>query len=525
MSNKTLVAWVGATDLASMGSDLGGAVEKSVTKAIHRPIRPSDDGGPIRTLLSSAEFDSIHLLNTYPKSLDAKLAKWLTQKVTFHRPAHLEGPTDYSSIFLSVDDFLCSLYADSSTRPTELCIHLSPGTPAMTAIWVLLGKSKYRATFYQSYRGKSSVTEIPFDLDLHIRDIIGDADTAYEHLRAQSPDELDGFSEMIGNSPAMREAVGRAHRAAIRDVPVLLLGESGTGKTKIAQAIHAASARKNKPFCSINCAALPEALLESELFGYVKGAFTGATENKVGMFESADGGTLFLDEIGECNLSLQAKLLSVLQPLIEKGPCIRKLRRVGGKKDIEVDVRVIAATNRNLIQRVEDNQFRDDLYYRLAAITIKLPPIRQRGKDVETLAKHLLSEINDSFAKQDPEYDDRSLTPSALKFIREHRWPGNVRQLYNALLQAAVMTAKTKISAQDITSAIEEVPGQNTGSLLDHELGNDFELENLLASVQRHYIERALKQANGQKKKAAESLLGYNHWQTMDNHMKKLGIK
>ena len=353
--NRTLVAWIGATDLASMGKDLGGQVKSQVEKAINREIRDADDGGPIKTLLENEAFDSIHLLCTYPKSLQPKFEKWLGVQVDFYRPAKLEGPTDYASIYTTVDEFLKSLYAPQVKHPTELCIHLSPGTPAMAAVWVLVGKSKYKATFFQSYRGKSSVTEIPFDLDLHIRDVITDADVAYEHLRAMSPGELDGFSDMIGSSKSMREAVGRAHRAAIRDVSVLLLGESGTGKSKIAQAIHEASPRKGKPFKSINCAAIPDQLLESELFGHVRGAFTGADKEKKGLFEVADGGTLFLDEIGECNPALQAKLLSVLQPLIEKGPCVRQFRRVGGSKTLTVDVRIIAATNQNLIERVEHN--------------------------------------------------------------------------------------------------------------------------------------------------------------------------
>ncbi len=524
MKNRTLVAWIGATDFASMAADLGGDVKQRVEKAIKRPIRDSDNGGPIKSLLKDQEFDSIHLINSYPKTLESSFAKWLGQPATIYQPNGLKGPTDYATIYSAVDEFLSQLYADSNTRPSELCIHLSPGTPAMAAIWVLLGKSKYKATFYQSYDGKSWITEIPFDLDLHIRDIITDADSAYEHLRAKSPEEIEGFSEVIGDSTAMREAVGRAYRAAIRDVPVLLLGESGTGKTKLALAIHQASPRNEAPFRSINCAALPAQLLESELFGHVKGAFTGATENKEGLFEAADGGTIFLDEIAECDVELQAKLLSVLQPIIEKGPCVRILRRVGGKKDIQVDVRVIAATNRNLIKQVEQNLFREDLYYRLAAITIKLPPIRDRGKDVDSLAEHLMHEINKGFSRQDPDFEPRQLSASALQYIRRQRWPGNVRQLYNALLQAAVMSGNEEITVADLESAVEEVPGQSAGSVLDHELGREFNLDELLTSIRKHYINRALQESNGQKKKAAEELLGYKNWQTMDGQMKKLGI-
>ena len=178
MNNRTLVAWIGATDLASMANELGGPTKSQVEKAIKRKTRDSDDGGPIRSLLNSQDFDSIQLINSYPKSLEPKFAKWLGESISFYRPQNLAGPTDYKSIFSTVDEFLKELYDDDSTRPSELCIHLSPGTPAMAAIWVLLGKSKYKATFYQSYQGESSITEIPFDLDLHIREVIADADVA-----------------------------------------------------------------------------------------------------------------------------------------------------------------------------------------------------------------------------------------------------------------------------------------------------------------------------------------------------------
>lgn len=523
MANRTLVAWIGATDFASMGKELGGSAKTQVEKAIRRQCRDSDDGGPLQSLLREEKFDSIHLLNSYPKALEPKFSKWLTSSVTFHRPKSLKSPTDYASIFKTVDGFLKGLYSSDRNPPTELCIHLSPGTPAMAAVWVLLGKSKYRATFFQSFKGDNTRTEIPFDLDVHIRDIVSDADTAYEHLRAMSPGELEGFSDTVGNSIAMREAVGRAHRAAVRDVSVLLLGESGTGKSKIAQSVHDASPRKNQPFQSINCAAIPEQLLESELFGHVKGAFTGADKEKKGLFELADTGTIFLDEIGECPPTLQAKLLSVLQPVIDKGPCVRRFRKVGGSKELTVDVRVIAATNQNLIERVEQNQFRLDLYYRLAAITIKLPPLRQRGKDTIALAKHFLSQINKDFLRQDTHYTPKAFSSDASSFVRSHSWPGNARQLYNAILQAVVMTANQKLTRRDLAAAVEEAPKAATQSLLDLPLGDGFDLTEHLDTIRKHYLARGMDEANG-KKTAAADLLGFENWQTMDKQLTKYGI-
>lgn len=523
MANRTLVAWIGATDFASMGKELGGSAKTQVEKAIRRSCRESDDRGPLRSLLREEDFDSIHLLNSYSKTLESKFAKWLDPKVKIHRPEALSSPTDYASIFQSADNLLKALHSQDRNPPTELCIHLSPGTPAMAAVWVLLGKSKYKATFFQSFNGTNTRTDIPFDLDLHIRDIVTDADTAYEHLRAMSPGELDGFSDMIGNSSAMREAVGRANRAAIRDVSVLLLGESGTGKSKIAKSIHDASPRKANAMHSINCAAIPDQLLESELFGHVKGAFTGADKEKKGLFELADKGTIFLDEIGECPPALQAKLLSVLQPVIEKGPCVRRFRRVGGSKELTVDVRVIAATNQNLIERVEQNEFRLDLYYRLAAITIKLPPLRKRGKDTVALAKQFLSQINDDFVRQDEYYSPKTLSKDASSFVQSHDWPGNARQLYNAILQAVVMTPNQALSRRDLTAAVEEAPKTAKQSLLDLPLGDGFDLNEHLEDIRKHYLARGMEEANGTKKAAAE-LLGFENWQTMDKQLVKYGI-
>ena len=246
----------------------------------------------------------------------------------------------------------------------------------MTAIWVLLGKSRYPATFYQTHDGRAWKTEIPFDLAFDfVPELLHSPDLSLQHLAARSPQEIAGFNQIIGNSKAIRLAVGRAQKAAIRDVPVLILGETGTGKELFARAIHDASHRQGGPFLAINCAAIPQELLESELFGHKKGAFTGASADHAGAFEQADGGTIFLDEIGECAPGMQSKLLRVLQPPPGTGPCHRVFRRVGETRDRTSDVRVIAATNRDLLQEVEAHRFREDLYYRLAVITLKIPAV------------------------------------------------------------------------------------------------------------------------------------------------------
>ena len=307
-------------------------------------------------------------------------------------------------------------------------------------------------------------TVIPYDLvDDFVPELLREPDLNLQHLAARSPGQVDGFQDIVGDSHAIRFAVGRAQRAALRDVPVLILGESGTGKELFAQAIHQASHRRDGPFEAINCAAMPRELLESELFGHDRGAFTGANKARVGAFKRTNGGTIFLDEIGECDPAMQAKLLRVLQPPRGKGPCHREFHPVGSEKPVTSDVRLIAATNRNLIQEVKANRFREDLFYRLAVITLQLPPLRERKRDIPLITEALLKQINQEFRQQEkgePGYQDKSLSASAMEFVQRHAWPGNVRQLYNGLVQAAVMAEGEVIERHDIVAAVGDTDAE-----------------------------------------------------------------
>jgi transcriptional regulator with PAS, ATPase and Fis domain len=394
----------------------------------------------------------------------------------------------------------------------------------MTAIWVLLGKSRYPATFYQTHDGRAWKTEVPFDLVCDfVPELLHSPDLSLQHLAARSPQEIAGFNQIIGNSKAIRLAVGRAHKAAIRDVPVLILGETGTGKELFARAIHDASHRQSGPFLAINCAAIPQELLESELFGHKRGAFTGASADHAGAFEQADGGTLFLDEIGECALGMQSKLLRVLQPPPSTGPCHRVFRRIGETRDRTSDVRVIAATNRDLLQEIGAHRFREDLYYRLAVITLKIPPLRERKSDIPLLIDGFLRQINRDFAVQEPGYKDKSFSSSANGFVRRYAWPGNVRQLYNALVQTAAMSAGDCIQQADLEAALG-VSAHSQTDPSDQPLGDGFSLEKHLQDIQRQYLRRALEETGGVKTRAAE-LLGIANYQTLDAQLKRLGVK
>lgn len=303
------------------------------------------------------------------------------------------------------------------------------------------------------------------------------------------------FAQIIGESPAMREMLGLAHKVAESEVSsVLLQGESGTGKDLVAKAIHYHSARADNPFVAINCAALPGTLIESELFGYEKGAFTDAKARKEGLFEQAEGGTLFLDEIGELELSLQAKLLRVL----EEG----SFRRVGGLKDLPLDVRVIAASNRDLKTEGEAGRFRSDLFYRLSVIQIDIPPLRERGDDIRVLTEYYLSNFKSRLRKNVDAIDDE-----ALATFRRYEWPGNVRELRNVIERAMILEDGDEITTKYLPRGLAQE--SRTGSAapaLTHDLARLPTAGVSLEEVEMSLVRQALERSAGNQTKAAELL-------------------
>jgi DNA-binding NtrC family response regulator len=518
MGRRILVSWIGHTDLRAFVR-LDASADRSVIEKI-AGVRDGETGaGPVKALIELETFDEVHLLSDYPPEITKPFAKWLGCKSKVHRLSP-KNPSDHGEILQLVRPLLESL---ELRKDESLNFHLSPGTPAMAAIWILLAKSLFPATLYQTYGGKAWITEIPFDITIDvIPQLMRDPDRFWQHLQVQSPQEIGGFERIVGDSPALRTAVGRAQRAAIHEVPVLILGESGTGKEMFADAIHKASGRRAKKMYSINCAAISRELIESELFGHVKGSFTGAAKDHIGLFEQAHGSTLFLDEIGECDLGLQAKLLRALQPPDHGGPCQRVFRPVGATEDRVADVRIVAATNRDLHKLIEECKFREDLYHRVATITLKLPPLRERGDDVMLLADSLLEDVNNQFASQlGNAYKHKSFGVETKKFIRHKPWRGNVRELRNAIVQACVMAATDELAPEDIAAAIAEVPGQVGLGLHDMPLGGDFSLDEYLENVQRRFLQRAMDEAGGVKKRAAD-LLGFDNYQTLSNRLEKL---
>jgi two-component system response regulator AtoC len=290
--------------------------------------------------------------------------------------------------------------------------------------------------------------------------------------------------EVIAESPVMRRVMDLATRAAPHPTTVLITGESGTGKEVVARAIHRMSPRKGRPFVAVNCGAIPETLLESELFGHVRGAFTGANADKAGLFEEADAGTLLLDEIGDLPLPLQVKLLRVLQE--------REIRRVGDSRVRRVDVRVIAATARDLETETRQGRFREDLYYRLNVLRIHIPPLRERPEDLEPLARALLARAQERSGRR------VTLTPDALAALQRHPWPGNVRELENAIERAVVLSPDNRVRA-DAFAATPESPRP----LVPRPV---VRLKQAVEETERQAIEAALAAAEGNRAQAAQAL-------------------
>ena len=300
------------------------------------------------------------------------------------------------------------------------------------------------------------------------------------------------FENIVAESRAMRNVCEMIERVAPTDTTVLIYGESGTGKELVAKAIHAYSNRKTKKFLPLNCAALPEALLESELFGHAKGAFTGATADKQGLFEVADHGTIFLDEIDSMPLSIQAKLLRVLQD--------KEIRRVGGNEAILADVRVLAATSTRLEQLIEQNKFREDLYYRLSVIPIEIKPLRERSEDVLPLAYHFLrQEIGAN--KPIPTVD-----PDVINLFEQYAWPGNVRELENALKHALTFAKDTVITRDCLPAKLQQITSvvESRSRKVDDVRGKS--LKAFLRMKEKEYLSQALAYSDGDKQKAAKSL-------------------
>jgi two-component system response regulator PilR (NtrC family) len=354
----------------------------------------------------------------------------------------------------------------------------------------------------------------PFDIDLlrmKVREKIENRQLRQENVLLKRTLGLSHqFSNIIGRSEAMLQVFKMIETVARTNSTILLTGESGTGKGLVAQAIHYHSLRRDKPLVALNCGAVPEALLESELFGHMRGAFTGAEANKKGLIEVAEHGTIFLDEIGEMPAAMQVKLLRVLQE--------RRFRRVGGLEELQADIRVIAATNQDLTRLVAEGRFREDLYYRINVIPISLPPLRERREDVPLLAEHFLAKYREQMGKA-----ISGISGDAMELLMAYDWPGNIRELENVIERAVALELTPAILPESLPAGIRGEPGRRAGHGPETLPDSGFDLEAHVKEIERGYIAEALKRANGVQVKAAE-LLGMS-FRSFRYYVKKYNLR
>jgi two-component system response regulator PilR (NtrC family) len=354
----------------------------------------------------------------------------------------------------------------------------------------------------------------PFDIDLlkmKVREKIENRQLRQENLLLKRTLGLSHqFSNIIGRSESMLEVFKMIETIARTNSTILLTGESGTGKGLVAQAVHFHSLRRDKPMVSLNCGALPENLLESELFGHMRGSFTGADSNKKGLLEVAERGTVFLDEIGEMSAVMQVKLLRVLQE--------RRFRRVGGLEELQADIRVIAATNQDLAKAISEGRFREDLYYRINVIPISLPPLRERREDIPLIAEHFLAKYNEQMEKQ-----ITGISHEAMELLVHHDWPGNIRELENVIERAVALESTPAILPESLPASVRGESSRASASLVEVLPDSGFDLEAHVKEIEMSYIAEALKRAGGVQVKAAE-LLGMS-FRSFRYYVKKYNLR
>jgi two-component system response regulator PilR (NtrC family) len=354
----------------------------------------------------------------------------------------------------------------------------------------------------------------PFDIDLlkmKVREKIENRQLRQENVLLKRTLGLSHqFSNIIGRSEAMLDVFKMVETVARTNSTILLTGESGTGKGLVAQAIHFNSLRREKPMVSLNCGAMPENLLESEMFGHMRGAFTGADTNKKGLLEVAERGTIFLDEIGEMSPVMQVKLLRVLQE--------RRFRRVGGLEELQADIRVITATNQDLTVAIAEGRFREDLFYRINVIPIALPPLRDRREDIPLLAEHFLAKYSEQMEKQIV-----GISHDAMDLLSRHDWPGNIRELENVLERAVALEATPSILPDSLPATIRGDVVRSSSGPVEALPASGFDLEAHVKEIERGYIAEALKRAGGVQVKAAE-LLGMS-FRSFRYYVKKYNLR
>lgn len=483
------------------------------------PRTSRGDEGPILTLLRyRQDFDKIILFYTPDKTGD--IIENLKNEIYLVSPESnieiyslpISDPTNHEEILGSLRGSMSEILKKLSD--TECYISISSGTPAMHACWILLAAGGEIPAYILHKReerfvkkGQSVISEInprsgSFP-SVSPNIILGETPQIDSSVVRQAIKDIG----IIGNHKLIKDAVESTITVANTDASVLIRGESGTGKELFAQLIHRISKRCDNPFIAFNCATLPESLVESELFGHEKGAFTNAMRTQIGKFELANLGTLFLDEIGDMSLNAQAKILRALNE--------KQISRVGGTQDIALDVRVIAATNKNLEEAIQKNAFREDLFYRLNVVPIYLPSLKEIRDDIPVLVLNLLREANKKYQKE------RALTQNALQKMKNHDWNGNIRELKNAVERLVITSREDTIDENN--SVLLSICSGSNNEIFFSEIREGFSLGAHISLIRKHFIADALEKVKGNQAEAAK-LLGISA-QAISRYLKKHNIK
>jgi transcriptional regulator with PAS, ATPase and Fis domain len=496
LCKNILVSWIGTTDLKLMGS--------------------TEQPGPTENILSHRSFEEVYLLHNSASETISTFIEHIESNYpisVFPMFAQVTDPTHFESIYNALDTVLADI--KHKQPKAKVTLQITSGTSSMTAVSILLGKAKYGTQFIQASKEQGvAEPDIPFEI---AADYLPTSDnnemgSLLKLFVGEAPDTAK-FDDIFTQSDEMHLLKQKAAIIAKREVPVLIYGETGTGKELFANAIHNSSARSDKPMLTLNCGAIPQELIDTTLFGHIKGAFTGAVSNQDGYFKRADGGTLFLDEFGELPLDSQVRLLRVLQQ--------GTYTPVGSTSEKQVDVRIIAATNKDLPTLISQGRFREDLFYRVAIGVIHLPPLRERTGDLIYIAKALLERINLD-GNLDADYKHKKLSASAINIMLNHNWPGNVRELQATLLRATLWQPTEIINEDDIKNALIKHPVKKA-DILSKDVSQGIDINELIGELAQHYFTKALEYSHGNKTKAA-SLLGLKNYQTLNNWIEKYDI-
>jgi len=487
-----LLCWIGNTDLVAAEKD------------------DASDLGPIAQALKVGDYNQAIFLDNYQNERVNRYREWLVKQTSTSleiKAISLSSPTNHKEIYQAAR----SIIHEIVRRYPEalLTFHISPGTPAMALVWMLLAPACGAKVIESSRERGVQVVQSPFEIAAYFL-----PDRELFRLTQSETLAHPAFKDILHKSDSMLRVVNQAIHIAPRNVTVLIEGESGTGKELFARAIHQGSLRAEGRFIPVNCGAIPAELLESQLFGYKKGAFTNAMKDTPGFFQAANGGTLFLDELGELTPNAQVKLLRALEE--------RAIVPVGGTEEEPVDARIIAATNRNLFEEVVAGRFRSDLFYRLAVAILRLPPLRERGDDFDLLMDNALAKANEELSRHGGPIH-KFFSESAKNIMRQHSWFGNVRELNNTIMRAVLWSPAEIIDEETVRDVLLSSAKQQS-NILDRSLTNGFSLKKLMDEVAAHYLGRAMSEADGVKAKAAK-MLGFDKYQTLSNWLKRYGLE